>query len=303
MSDEQAAALADGRRVVLHGLASRPDLNHRRGAVVGYDGAAQRYAVRVKPTGKHPEAASVRVKAANLHAMPLAVREVAPVKPYGWVKDFRADAAYEWLCDCYRLRCDDDYAYGGCYLHGPYDPGTTAEMLLLDFAVFVKLAVARGAIPAPGKLPWDWSWGDFLAKASRHIRFAFEKSDADEKYGSENIFSGAMGGRSLRFTAELVIGSPSMCGSAKDPLAESLLARINSGAREAIKFALGAAEDETLAASALPVSARTFFDDVGGAPHWRELLVALCDKLPKENPGGDEDYDDDSGDDYDDDEH
>jgi hypothetical protein len=34
-----------------------------------------------------------------------------------------------------------------------------------------------------------------------------EKEDAKNKYGSENYFSAAMGGRSLRATAEIALGS------------------------------------------------------------------------------------------------
>ena len=37
--------------------------------------------------------------------------------------------------------------------------------------------------------------------------YAFEKQDAREKYGNENVFSPMMGGRSLRFTGEMTYGS------------------------------------------------------------------------------------------------
>jgi hypothetical protein len=102
------------------------------------------------------------------------------------------------------MRCDDDYAYGGCYLHGPYDPDATGASIAADFLVFCLLAHRRGAVPPA------WPWADFLKVAAKFARFAFEKSDAQERWGSENVFSAAMGGRSLRYTGELIYGSSMM---------------------------------------------------------------------------------------------
>ena len=74
--------------------------------------------------------------------------------------------------------------------------------------MFCRLASARSALPTP------WPWGPFLLAAAELLPFAFEKSDAKEKYGGENIFQGMMGGRSLRcqvilrlygFTAAVVL--------------------------------------------------------------------------------------------------
>jgi len=39
------------------------------------------------------------------------------------------------------------------------------------------------------------------------VCYAFEKSDAKERWGGENVFAGAMGGRSLRHTAIVVYGN------------------------------------------------------------------------------------------------
>ena len=61
-----------------------------------------------------------------------------------------------------------------------------------DFLVFCRLARARAALPTP------WAWGTFLLTAAELLPEAFEKSDAQEKYGGENIFQAAVGGRSLR---------------------------------------------------------------------------------------------------------
>lgn len=49
-------------------------------------------------------------------------------------------------------------------------------------------------------LPGQWDWRGFFVKAGGLLMFAFEKSDAQEKYGQENVFAALMGGRSLRST-------------------------------------------------------------------------------------------------------
>lgn len=39
-----------------------------------------------------------------------------------WCKQLSFRKRHKWLVDCYRLRLDDDYVWGGGYLHGLYDP-------------------------------------------------------------------------------------------------------------------------------------------------------------------------------------
>lgn len=104
------------------------------------------------------------------------------------------------------MRVDDDYAWGGCNLHGLYDPGHDGDSVAADFLLFCKLAVQARVLPR------GWDWAACLDQASGLLGFAFEKSDAQEKYGGENVFSAVMGGRSLRATAELVYGSSCMTG-------------------------------------------------------------------------------------------
>ena len=41
--------------------------------------------------------------------------------PSGWAQGLTLDKQYEWLIDCYRMRVDDDYAWGGGNLHGLYN--------------------------------------------------------------------------------------------------------------------------------------------------------------------------------------
>jgi hypothetical protein len=52
-----------------------------------------------------------------------------------------------------------------------------------DFLIFCKLAVKSKVLPS------SWDWHAFLSKAQL-LPYAFEKSDAKEKWGGENIFAG-----------------------------------------------------------------------------------------------------------------
>lgn len=292
MDDDDQAELRSGRQVILHGLQNRPELNRRRGVIVAYDLASQRYAVEVKAT-KKKGGASVRARASNLFAMPLASEKPEPgmPAPSHWAQGLSADAAYEWFCDCYCMRCDDDAVHGGCDLHGPYDEDPTVENLLLDFLIFVKLAVSRGVIPAPGSMEWEWNWDDFVAKAPSHIVYAFEKSDAKEKYGSENIFMGAMGGRSLRFTGEVITGSGVSYAAEEDDLASRVQSEVED-VRSVLEEVLDTVDGASTDVSLLPVRALTAFDDVGGLAPWRTLYALLAPGCRSE-PDGDyyESYD------------
>eukprot|EP00178_Gracilaria_changii_P003310 TRINITY_DN1487_c0_g1_i1.p2 TRINITY_DN1487_c0_g1~~TRINITY_DN1487_c0_g1_i1.p2 ORF type:complete len:588 (-),score=78.18 TRINITY_DN1487_c0_g1_i1:4154-5917(-) len=121
--------------------------------------------------------------------------------PNSWCNGLEQEKQYEWLVDCYRMRLDDEYCWQGNKRHGSlYDPDHTSDTIVLDFLVFCKLAVARGALPDV------WEWRTFLHVAVNHLHCAFEKSDAQDKYGSENYFSAFLSGRSLRFTAKQIYG-------------------------------------------------------------------------------------------------
>ena len=48
------------------------------------------------------------------------------------------------------MRCDDDYAWGGVYLHGPYKPDTTLKSIASDVLFFCTLALRAKAVPAVG---------------------------------------------------------------------------------------------------------------------------------------------------------
>jgi len=118
-----------------------------------------------------------------------------------WLQGLSAADKYEWFSNCYQMRCDDDYQWGGCDLHGPYEPDSSPESIARDFMTFCLLAKRRNVVPN------DWDWSAFLQAAAQNVGLAFEKSDARERWGSENYFDALMGGRSLRYTAEQVYDS------------------------------------------------------------------------------------------------
>ncbi|PNG99355.1 hypothetical protein TSOC_014870, partial [Tetrabaena socialis] len=67
--------------------------------------------------------------------------------PAAWAAGLQPAQAAEWFVDCYRMRVDDDYAWGGCNLHGLYDMENGRDAIAPDFLVFCKLAVAHGVVP------------------------------------------------------------------------------------------------------------------------------------------------------------
>ena len=85
-----------------------------------------------------------------------------------WANGLSKPDQYEWLSNCYEMRCDDDYAWGGCNLHGPYDPEATPESIQRDFMAFCLLAKRQGVLPA------GWNWSAFLKVAAQFVVFAFE---------------------------------------------------------------------------------------------------------------------------------
>jgi len=99
-------------------------------------------------------------------------------------------------------RIDDNYVLKGDAIY-LYNPQASRMDIIQSFHVFCRLAVKHGVIPKH-----DWQWSKLLKIAAKLLGYAFEKSDAKKKYGSENIFNGlVMGGRSLRCTGQFVYGS------------------------------------------------------------------------------------------------
>lgn len=136
--------------------------------------------------------------------------------------------------------------------------------------VFCKLAVRRRAVPAHA-----WSWPAFLRNVAGLLPYAFEKADAKEKWGGENVFAVMFGGRSLRATAELVMGTSFLTfGGETDPgrreEAAALRRTVSRRLPRLLAAAVGQASshDETEAAQEV-------FLDVGGPEPWARLLAAL----------------------------
>jgi len=128
--------------------------------------------------------------------------------PSSWSVGLTSSQQQEWLVDCYRLRVDDEYVWSGNIRPGTLYGDCNVKDLVQDFLLFCRLAMEQKVIPPV------WCWAEFLTVAGRLLPFAFEKSDAKEKYGSENVFHAAMGGRSLRYTGELIYGTA--CTSGED---------------------------------------------------------------------------------------
>ena len=128
----------------------------------------------------------------------------------------------------------------------PYDLEATNSSIKQDFMPFCLLAARHGVIPP------SWDWSAFLKAAANHVCYAFEKSDAKERWGGENVFAAQMGGRSLRCTAEHVYKSSCMDQSTSDE------------------------EAQAHADCASPPAA--VLDTIGGDEAWRQFLVDLTSK-------------------------
>lgn len=85
------------------------------------------------------------------------------------------------------------------FTNSPHGMKNMEEDVVLDFLVSCKLAVLHGVVPVRG-----WDWASFLDCARPLLPYPFEKEDAKDKYGGENVFPGLTGGRSLRAVGEAV---------------------------------------------------------------------------------------------------
>jgi hypothetical protein len=173
-----------------------------------------------------------------------------------WAVGLKPPDLYEWFSNCYTMRCDDDYVWGGGDLHGPYDPDATTGSIASDFMVFCLLASRRAVVP-PG-----WDWAAFLEVASQYVCYAFEKSDAKERWGGENVFSAMSGGRSLRYTAEMVYGKAMSYGADTHP--------DHTKAEKDVEQLCGGGKS-------LPLL-ELLYNEVGGREAWRTFETMLGEK-------------------------
>jgi len=139
----------------------------------------------------------------------------------------------------------------------------TVTSVAAEFLLFAKLVVLAKALPKEG----EWDWPSFLAKAAGMVGYAFEKSDANERWGGENVFAVVTGGRSLRYTGEIVYGS-----SIQDP-DESLEELILPSVEKVFSDYGSPGISDT-------PEARKACEDVGGWEAWRVFYDTLA-----ANPG------------------
>eukprot|EP00475_Leptophrys_vorax_P027071 TRINITY_DN3856_c0_g1_i1.p1 TRINITY_DN3856_c0_g1~~TRINITY_DN3856_c0_g1_i1.p1 ORF type:complete len:255 (-),score=53.39 TRINITY_DN3856_c0_g1_i1:162-926(-) len=250
MSMSTDEVVANGARVRLCGLSS--------GKYNGLEGICRgvaesgRYIIEIKGENQRK-----LVKRDNLEVIPnkpKAQRHSAASQAFpadmphvdnaSWAKGLDKDAAAEWFVDCYRMRVDDEYTWLGNH-RGLYVPDNTKKEVLLDFLLFCNLAIFNGVIPK------SFDWGLCLSKYGHMLNYAFEKSDAQEKYGRENVFAVLMGGRSLRATGEAVTGRPIGGGNAA---------------------AKTCAEEERLEHAVEWEPSCALFEQVGGFAVWSALL-------------------------------
>ena len=222
-----------GHTVRFQGLKGAAHLNGREGTLVKYLKKEGRWSVRCDGDGSIVKAKTENLLLHRNYAKTGAKRDgqnvtggsgmgpeinltmgnldAATNDPSSWASGLSQAEQYEWFSNCYQMRCDDDYAWGGCNLHGPYNPEATPESIATDHLIFCILAHQVSALPK------NWDWEAYLKVASQYIVFAFEKSDAKERWGSENYFQGELGGRSLRYTATKICGSDvNVAGDSKE---------------------------------------------------------------------------------------
>eukprot|EP00392_Amoebophrya_sp_AT5.2_P007031 g7043.t1 len=192
------------------------------------------------------------------------------LSPQAWLRSLSAKEAPEWLVDCYRMRVDDDYAWGGGDLHGLYeihdceDAAERASVVCEDFLVFLKAGVRNGAAPKA------FNWRECVGRhAPELLPYAFEKSDAKEKWGGENVFSALVGGGkpSLRMVGEQVTGCGVQYGSGQKGNAISPFYE-GTVSPDDIRSELRLPGDFGSVPSAV-------FDDVGGKALWMSLFEKL----------------------------
>eukprot|EP00092_Neocalanus_flemingeri_P020581 GFUD01022298.1.p1 GENE.GFUD01022298.1~~GFUD01022298.1.p1 ORF type:complete len:537 (+),score=157.93 GFUD01022298.1:57-1613(+) len=169
----------------------------------------------------------------------------------GWTETMNGSSLggkkYSYFVDCYRLRLDDDYTWGGGNLHGLYDdpsPGNISK----DFMVFCALAARRKMIPM------IWDWNRFLQEASLKLNFAYEKSDAKEDWGM-------LGPMMMRETAGKVYGGTGGGGGFN-------LFQIDSDGQGLVEAVEEEVENES----------DGIFKDVGGMENWIQLIEELDNK-------------------------
>lgn len=263
------SAIATGAKIRLFGL--------QNNAFNGLDGVCHgisesgRYIIEVQSSKKR-----MLIKRENIDVIPRSTQGLsntylhdtetvkqalaAPSSNASWAKGLSSLAAAEWFVDCYRMRLDDE-----CEWKGYLRPGTlydyechTPETMAVDFLVYCHLARFAGAITD------QWDWVGCLDKFGHLLKYQFTKRDAGDKYGRENIFSGMMGGRSLRLTGENIYGSSAVGGSYDNPTDDIVAIAVELGRMKSLVTG-GIEWDKN----------NILFESVGGFDAWIGLLNKL----------------------------
>ncbi|KAL4447812.1 hypothetical protein ABPG75_005031 [Micractinium tetrahymenae] len=117
----------------------------------------------------------------------------------------------------------------------------------------------------------DMYWG----AGKLHGLYLPDPADAKEKWGRENVFAVLFGGRSLRATAELVMGTSCMAmGGEAAPGRREEAAALRRTVDERLPRLLASAAGDAGSADEA-AEARELFADVGAAVPWARLLAAL----------------------------
>jgi len=168
-----------GHTVEFHGLKGAAHLNGTKGTLVQLftrGEAKGRWEVRCAVDQKKVNAKPENLCLVGVRQKPRQVARQGPTRMgfptaghgapgvlpsnNAWAQGFPTADQYEWLSNCYQMRCDDDYQWGGGYLHGPYEPNATPLSIETDFVAFCVLAKRRGVLPE------NWDWSAFLRVAA-----------------------------------------------------------------------------------------------------------------------------------------
>lgn len=183
--------------------------------------------------------------------------------PDQWRNGLNAAQQHEWITDCYRMRVDDDYKYAGGDQHGLYNSDAVAIGIVEDFLWFCRQAKRNRVISEP------WKWKNHLQRSAGFLVYTFEKSDAQAKYGQENVFAVMSGGRSLRATAESVYGVNVYQGS---NIADASLRSERARVRKLINKQAGANPGDASFTAIADV-----LDELGGVGVWENLYRRVAE--------------------------
>lgn len=204
-----------------------------------------------------------------------------------WSQGLEKKKKYDWLVNCYRMRVEDDCFYGKGKKRGLYLTTATHQMrqckiaktwITLDFLLFCKLASSKNVIPQ-----LDWDWKKLLVSASRLLGAGeFTKENAIKLYGSENVFDINRGGRSLRYTAELVYCT---CCTNPDWSKDKDYIRIKDEIHQLFPIILPTtisnenmivfADSEQFNKNIIIKGDEEIFNECGGAIIWKNLVDAI----------------------------